>query len=364
MITGTDGKTTTSTLLYHVLHHAGKKVALISTVAAYIGKEQIDTGFHVTNPSPWQLQKLLKEIVDKKFTHVVLETTSHGIYQFRNWGITPTFAGITNITNEHLDYHVNYQEYVKAKASLLTQSELAIIPEKDQSTELLKNYLTEHNVKFITYPQSIESLPEEVQSAIQHRFPEPYNQSNASLVTTLAQQMDTSVDDIAEATKTFPGVPGRMQEVPNTKKLRIIVDFAHTPNALKQALIALRKNMKPTQKLIAIYGCASERDPGKRAPMGKYGAQLADYCIFTAEDPRHEDVWKIIREMKEQLTEGHAKIHSIPDRQTAIDFAIHNLAKSGDTIGIFGKGHEQSMNYRGVEYPWSDVEAVKQSLTK
>ena len=361
MITGTDGKTTSSTLLYHVLKTAGKKVALISTVAAYIGEKELDTGFHVTNPNPWLLQKMLAEVVRQEFQYVVLETTSHGIYQYRNWGIKPTIAAVTNITNnEHLDYHVSYPEYVATKASLLTQAKLAIIPEKDESTEILKKILDTNQTQYLLYSE--KKLPEKVSATVHKRFPQNYNVKNSALITSIAQQLGIDESIIATAITTFPGVPGRMQEVKNTAGLRIVIDFAHTPNALKEALTALRATMQKNQKLIAIFGCAGLRDPSKRPQMGKYGATLADYCIFTAEDPRTENVWTIIRQMKEQLPDKHDHIHSIPDRQAAIDFAIHTLAKPGDTIGIFGKGHEQSMCYGRIEYPWNDAEGVIQSL--
>src|SRR5260221_28136 len=126
-ITGTDGKTTSSTLLYHVLQKAGKKVALLSTVAAYIGNEEIDTGFHVTTPDPKALQGFLRKMVDEEYEYLVLEATSHGMYQYRLWGIQPMLAGVTNITREHLDYHVTYDLYLQAKVELLKKAKVAVI---------------------------------------------------------------------------------------------------------------------------------------------------------------------------------------------------------------------------------------------
>jgi UDP-N-acetylmuramoyl-L-alanyl-D-glutamate--2,6-diaminopimelate ligase len=156
-----------------------------------------------------------------------------------------------------------------------------------------------------------------------------------------------------------------MQFIKNDKNFKIVVDFAHTPQGLRSALTALRFIMKKEKmpgKLIAVYGCAGLRDAIKRPMMGQIGVELADLLVFTAEDPRTEDIWSIIRQMKEALTSGHNKILSIPDRREAIHFAIQKLAKKGDLIAILGKGPEQSMCYGTTEIPWSDEKIVSEAL--
>jgi len=365
-ITGTDGKTTSSTLLYHILKTAGKKVALLSTVAAYIGDEKIDTGFHVTSPDADKLQKFLAEMVKKDIEYLVLEFTSHGSYQSRLWGIKPLIVGLTNITNEHLDYHLNYQNYLEAKAMMIKKAPIVVINEEDASFNKIKRYLTAKN-KVITYNQE-ENLTKKIREAIQTKFLEPYNHMNAKMVSKIALQLGVEVDQIATAITTFPGVEGRMQFIKNKKRnLTVVVDFAHTPNALENALLSLRKYMKKekiTGNLIAVYGCAGLRDKEKRPTMGKIGLQHADLVVFTAEDPRTEDVWAIIRQMKEQLETSHNRIISIADRAQAIDFAINNLAKKGDVVALFGKGPEKSMCYGTVEYPWSETAMVEKALSQ
>lgn len=361
-ITGTDGKTTSSTMMYKVLSEAGKKVGLVSTVAAYIGDKQIDTGFHVTTPGPWELQKFLAEFVKQKFEYVVIETTSHGIYQFRTWGIKPTVAGLTNIThNEALDYHVSYENYVDAKVQKLKQADSIWINREDESYSIVQKLLPTQ--KTHSYA-ALQEMSTKVVAAITEKFSEPYNHANATLVYKIAESVGVSDDDFCNAIRKFQTVPGRMQSVPNDKDFNIIVDFAHTPNALRQALISLRQSLPPGKKLIVVFGCAGHRDPRKRAPMGIAAAELADFAIFTAEDPRSEDVWTIIRQMKEQLTQHQDRVISIPDREQAIEFALTKLAKKGDTIGIFGKGHETSMAFGAIEYPWNDIEAVNKILSK
>lgn len=360
-ITGTDGKTTSSTLLYHVLKTAGKKVALISTVAAYIGDEQISTGFHVTTPSPDQLQKLMKKLVNEGYEYLVLETTSQGIYQHRTWGIFPFISGITNISQDHFDYHLTYDNYLEAKALILRDSEKIILNKDDQSYEPLREILRVSDSKIVSYSKE-HKLSGVINRAIKKKFKEEYNFSNSLLVTKFSKLLDIDDQDIADGIASFKGIPGRMEEITNKKGIKVIVDFAHTPQGLEAALSALKAQTKKPSKLIAVYGCAGLRDAIKRPMMGKIGTDIADYCVFTAEDPRTEDIWSIIRQMKEQLKSNHQKVISIPDRGKAIEFALTKLAKRGDTVVILGKGHEQSMCYGNDEHPWDDREAVRKIL--
>ena len=358
VITGTDGKTTTATLLYHLLKTNGIQTGLITTVAAYIGQEEADTGFHVTAPQPKELYQLMQKMVRAGCTHLVLEVTSHGIYQYRNWGITPSYAGLTNISREHFDYHLTYQEYVKAKLSLLKKAKVLYLNQDDQSYSAIRKLFP--GIKHKTYSAE-DQLPKLVLLAIKTRFPENYNQMNARLAVQLAQEQGVADQVIAKAIKSFPQIPGRMEAVAS-KPVRIIVDFAHTPNALRLALTALRKKIPKQTNLIAVFGCAGLRDQGKRPLMGKIGSELADLAVLTAEDPRTENIWSILLQMKDGIVSSHRKVLSIPDRKAAITFAINKLAKKGDTVAIFGKGHEQSMCYGTTETAWSDVSVVKELL--
>ncbi|MBT4123834.1 MAG: UDP-N-acetylmuramyl-tripeptide synthetase [Candidatus Pacebacteria bacterium] len=364
-ITGTDGKTSSASLLYHILQTSGKKVALLSTVAAYIGDKKIETGFHVTSPNADALQKFMARMVKEEMEYLVLEFTSHGAYQHRLWGIKPLITGVTNVTHEHLDYHLNFKNYLEAKAMIIKKSATVILNEDDSSLLKIKRHLGPKN-KVITYGKN-QPLTKKNREATVKRFLEPYNQMNTRLITKISLELGLQPEEIAQGIKTFPGVEGRMQFIKNKRDITVAIDFAHTPNALDKALIALKKHMKAkkiTGKLIAVYGSAGLRDAEKRPMMGKIGLQHADLVVFTAEDPRTEDVWSIIRQMKEQLETGHNRIVSIADREKAIDFAINNLAKKGDVVGIFGKGPEKSMCYGTVEYPWSEEAVATEALTK
>jgi UDP-N-acetylmuramoyl-L-alanyl-D-glutamate--2,6-diaminopimelate ligase len=363
-ITGTDGKTTSCTLLYHVLRQAGKKVALISTVGALIDDEMIDTGFHVTSPEPDQVHKFLKQMVDRGIEYVVLEVTSHGAYQYRTWGIHPLIAGITNITHEHLDYHLNYENYVEAKSLALNAAPTIVLNVDDQSYSKLRKLINHRQHHVLTYSQE-DKIYYQVDKAIKDRFSEEYNRLNARLVYTIAQELKLTNQEFIAAVASFQYVTGRMQFLDLPTPYKIVIDFAHTPNALESALVALRKTLNEQRgqgRLIAIFGCAGLRDRTKRPLMGEIGARLADLAVFTAEDPRTEDIWSIIRQMKENLDHNHHKVISIADRKAAIEFVLTKIAQKNDIIGIFGKGHEQSLCYGTIEYPYSDEAAVKEVL--
>lgn len=357
-VTGTDGKTTTANIIYWILKSAGHKVGLISSVSAKIGDEEYETGFHVTNPEPLALQKFLKRMVDLKTEYAVLEVTSHGLDQKRVFGIDFEISVLTNVTHEHLDYHKTFDAYLKTKAKLFVNSKVAVLNKDDKSFNIMKKLLPK-SVKIVPY--SFNALSANIKKAVLARFSEKYNQSNATGAVTVAKILKIKENAIVHSIKAFPGVPGRLEEVKTNKGFRVFIDFAHTPNALKNVLSYLRN--VASGKLIAVFGCAGERDVAKREMMAEISTRIADVSVFTAEDPRSEDIGKIIDQMKSGVGKGHAnKFKEIPERGEAIFFAINKIAQRGDVIVISGKGHEKSMAYDHTEYPWSDREAVKLAL--
>lgn len=374
-VTGTDGKTTTATMLYEILKTAGKKTALITTVSAKIGNQDLDTGFHVTTPNPFLLQSLLKKIVNKKFEYLVLETTSHGFDQFRLWGIN-FFAGIvTNITEDHLDYHKTWTKYANSKSLLFQNTKLAVLNIDDKSYNFLKSKVSG---KIITYGKKIgdfnlSNFP------LKLKVLGDYNLQNGLAASALAFNLNIDKQTIQKALRNFSNVSGRM-EIICEKPFRLIVDFAHTPNALLTALTSLKK-LKPN-RLISVFGCAGLRDKNRRK-MGKVSAKNADITIITAEDPRTEGVKKISDEIANWAKKGGANESNsklffktthqnkskfpificIPDREEAINFAV-SIAQKGDIVGIFGKGHELSMCFGHDELPWSDQKICHKALKK
>lgn len=374
-ITGTDGKTTTANLLFHILKSAGLQVSLISSISAEINGKSLDTGFHVTTPGPWTLQKLMNQALKGGSKYLVLEVTSHALDQHRTFGSSIDIGIITNISHEHLDYHKSLDNYRRVKAKLLSCVKYSILNLDDASFKYLKSIASG---KVITY--SINSLADytPVNTKIKTKLLGIYNLYNCLAAFTASKIVGVDDKTIINAINNFPGIEGRMEEIKSEKNFKIYIDFAHKINALKNALITVRN--LTTKKLIVVFGCAGLRDHLKRPIMGNIAAELADYAILTAEDPRTEDVRDIIKQIANgcevmkmveadknklkngQLLNGNKYFWRIPDRQEAINFAVRKLAKRGDVILLCGKGHEKSMCYGKTEYPWDEKLAVNKAL--
>lgn len=363
-VTGTDGKTTTTNMIYHILKLEGKKVSMISSVNAIIGKVALDTGFHVTTPDPWQVQKLLKKAVDSGQEYFVLEATSHGLDQNRIANIDFKVAVITNITHEHLDYHGSWENYSKSKGKLFENAQISILNLDDSSYTLLKKNA---GGKVITYSKSMNADFNLKEYPINLKIPGAYNLSNALAASAAASTLGISKSKILKALSNFEGVSGRMEKIDAGQNFAAIVDFAHTPNSLKQALKSLRESIRSNRssKLIAVFGAAGERDREKRPKMGEVAAEYADITILTAEDPRSERV----EDISEQIAKGLTKLgkreskdfFKINDRKEAIQFAV-NLANTKDIVVTFGKSHEKSMCFGKTEYPWDEFEEFKKAI--
>jgi UDP-N-acetylmuramoyl-L-alanyl-D-glutamate--2,6-diaminopimelate ligase len=375
-VTGTDGKTTTSTLIYHILRQSHKKVALISTVEAKIGRQSIDTGFHVTTPDPFLLQRLLRRIKSQKIRYVVLEVTSHGLDQFRFYPLRPKIAVLTNITHEHLDYHGTFARYVDAKLKLFRHAEHAVVNKDLPIFTEINQKLS--RVLFSTY--SITS-PSQLQAEdvteipggtsfrigkITYKIPltGTYNVANALAAISVALLLGISQTDIKRALLSFPGIKGRLDPIANKRSLHAYVDFAHTPHALESVLANLASQKRKGERLIVVFGAAGLRDASKRPLMGRAAARYADRIVLTSEDPRTEDPAAIAAAIQAGIPSAdQRKVKVVINRGEAIDLAVNKLAKPGDWIIVCGKGHEQSMNLDGyTETPWSDHEALSAAL--
>lgn len=359
-VTGTDGKTTTTNMIYKILKDAGYKASMVSTINAEINGEKIDTGFHVTNPDYFLLQKLIDKAKKSGTEVFVLEVTSHGLDQYRTWGIEFAIGVITNITSEHLDYHKTWENYFNAKSKLIRNSKWAVLNRDETHFDRLKKLAGGLIATFGKEPKS-DFNPENTKFKLQ--LPGEYNKLNALAAIAAANIIGVDRETSIKSLEEFKSLEGRMQEVLNSRGIKIVVDFAHTANALENALKSLRPQTKG--KLISVFGCAGLRDEKKRPAMGKISAELADITIITSEDPRgmidsiNEEIMVGIKQGGGELGKN---VFIENDRQKAIALAIAK-AKKGDIVGIFGKGHEKSMNLDGkVELPWSDVEAVQKVL--
>ena len=390
-VTGTDGKTTTATMLFHILKAAGIKAGLITTVSAVIGDQELDTGFHVTTPEAVDVQRYLAQMQAAGTTHVVLETTSHGLAQHRVTACEFDIAIVTNITHEHLDYHGGYDQYRAAKGMLFTSladthkpepgcEPLAVLNQDDSSYEFLNLITTVRKAAYSTFDSTadffahdIQHTPQGLSFTVEHAqttqdISSPlighYNVHNILAAYSAAVEGLGILPEIAaHGIQSMQTVPGRMEIIDRGQDFLAIVDFAHTPNALKEALQTLRTITKG--KIWAVFGSAGLRDRQKRAMMGEVSAHYADYTVITAEDPRTESLTEILAEMasaaaSQGAIEGET-FWRIADRGAAIQFAVDH-ASPGDTVCAFGKGHEQSMCFGTYEHPWDDRTAMQAAL--
>ncbi|MEX0616527.1 MAG: UDP-N-acetylmuramoyl-L-alanyl-D-glutamate--2,6-diaminopimelate ligase [Candidatus Woykebacteria bacterium] len=383
-ITGTDGKTTTVSLAYHILKSAGVKASMISSVKAVIGQASLDTGFHVTTPSPLELQKYLNMMVKAGSDVALLEVTSHGLDQGRVAFIDFFEGVVTNVTREHLDYHKTYKRYLEAKSKILNDVKFRILNADDPSFEELSKKgsgqmlsfgvrgdadFTAKNInqseKYTNFDVKIKGREKQEKTLnIATPLYGEFNISNCLAAIAISKTFDVEDATIVSSLKEFPGVEGRMERIDEGQKFQVIIDFAHTPNSFEHTLKSLKKAAK--NKLICVFGAAGERDKSKRAVMGNIAGRICNYSILTAEDPRHENVNDIIGEIAKGLEEAGGVLGStywkIPDRAKAIREAIISLASDGDTVVLLGKGHEKSLNLEGVEYPWSDQISARNAL--
>jgi UDP-N-acetylmuramoyl-L-alanyl-D-glutamate--2,6-diaminopimelate ligase len=418
-VTGTDGKTTTTNLIYQILLAAGIKVGMISTVNAVIGGEVLDTGFHVTTPDAHNVQHYLAQMVAARLTHVILETTSHGWSQYRVDACEFDIGVVTNITHEHMDEHGSYENYRAAKARLFSSLEktsdkphgnprLGVINRDDvNSFDFLNDFIKVKKLNYglregadvravdVTYSPSgihFTAQSRDFSIPISSKLVGAFNISNclaALTATTFGLKIKPEI--AARGIASLEGIPGRMERIDMGQKFTAMVDFAHTPNALKVALEAAREMLtadalrtESTEKIekdsvksvgsvvskprvIAVFGSAGLRDKAKRRMMAETSAELADLTVLTAEDPRTESLDEILEEMaagarSRDGREGET-FWRVPDRGEAIRFAL-SLAREGDIVLSCGKGHEQSMCFGAREHSWDDRIAMRAALSE
>ncbi len=366
-ITGTDGKTTTANLIYHILSSSGKKTSIISTVSAVIGTHVYDTGFHVTTPSSFEVQKYIRQAVDEGSEYFVLETTSHALDQKRVFGVQYDVSVITNITHEHLLYHGSYEQYVKAKVSLSHLSKKTFINIDDESYDYILKYLGDAKIETYGLHDNAEhsiDIAKKINKTLAQ-----FNKYNYLAAYLVCKELQVDEEKIVHFMKTYELPSGRL-EVVYDKDFMVIVDFAHTPHALHEALSCIRQDYVKKGRLIHLFGAAAFRDDEKRAPMGRASAKYSDLVIITEEDYRTEDPFDIASQISKGLDEaGFQRVDQEafgrkPKQYTIIINRLEAIMKAceiveqNDIIVLTGKGHEKSLCRGTKEYPWNDKDAV------
>lgn len=368
-VTGTDGKTTTSSIIYHVLNEQGLNPSLISSIGAFIGGKKYGVGFHVTTPTPSNLPRFIKKVKDEESRFLVLEVTSHALDQNRVWGINFEIGVLTNITNEHLDYHKTYKNYVRAKFKLLKKAKTAILNKDDRSFKYakdLKNNVITYGIKNKA-DINLENLPFKI------KIPGDFNKYNTLAAIAVLKELGLTDEQIKSGINSFKLPIGRMEQI-YKGNFSIMIDFAHTANSFEQLLFSVKKDIKG--RIIHVFGAAGKRDFTKRPEMGKNSSKYADIIVLTAEDPRGEPVEEISSQIEEGIDKKFKYLNyktyedniknrklyfKIESRREAIGFAI-SIAKKGDLVIATGKSHETSMNYGKGEEVWDEFAVAREAL--
>ncbi|MEJ2359060.1 MAG: UDP-N-acetylmuramoyl-L-alanyl-D-glutamate--2,6-diaminopimelate ligase [Deinococcales bacterium] len=374
-VTGTDGKTTTATLLHHLLvgrHPSG----LVSTAAIRVGSEAVPLEGHFTTPEATEVQALLARCRDQGLSHVVLECSSHGFSLHRLDQVAFAVGVWTNLSPEHLDHHGTMAAYREAKATLMRRSRVSVL-NRDEPDFAYFAAAARRVVDYGEHPDSdlrLEAVDEEPGALtlrlraegerLRARLPMVgrYNAWNALAALAAAREVGVPLAEGAERLAAFRGVPGRMQVVQD-RPFTVVVDFAHTAPALAKALTALRP--APPCRLLVVVGSAGERDPGKRAPLGETAARHADLAFFTEEDARSENLDNILEAMASGARSAGARdgreFRLVPERREAIRQAVAE-ARPGDVVLLAGKGHEATLERAAETLPWDEAAEAAAAL--
>lgn len=374
-VTGTNGKTTTATLLYKLFQKLGFKSGLVSTVRNMIGDEEFPT--NNTTPDSVTLNSLMSDMVKAGCEYCFMEVSSHSVVQHRIDGLKFAGAVFTNLTQDHLDYHGTFEEYLKAKQgflNMLNKDAFVLSNLDDKSAKIL-----DKNAKAVKKYFSLESQADFRCEIVENGFDGLMLNINGSQIKTklvgsfnaynllgiygTAVLLGQGEEMVREALRTLVPVEGRFEHFKSEKGVVGIVDYAHTPDAVEKVLKTIRDIRKNgNRKIITIIGCGGDRDTTKRPIMARIAGELSDVVILTSDNPRSEAPFVIIDQMKQGLDNATAeKALVFVDRREAIKKACA-LALSGDIILLAGKGHEKYQEIKGVKYPFDDMEVLREFL--
>lgn len=373
-ITGTNGKTTTTTLLHDLVSDLGYPAGLISTVVNKIEKEEIPSTH--TTPNPVELNRLLREMVDAGCEFCFMEVSSHAVHQRRIAGLQFDVAVFTNITHDHLDYHKTFKEYIYAKKRFfddLSASAIAITNIDDANGAVMVQ-----NTKAKVVSLALRTVADYKAKIIENSFAGlvlninnqelwtkligGFNAYNILTVYAVAMELGLDEVEVLTALSKLKSVEGRFEYLKSDSNIIGIVDYAHTPDALKNVLSTIQAVRTKNEQVLTIVGCGGDRDKTKRPVMAEIAAEMSDKVILTSDNPRSEDPDAIINDMKAGIpVEKSAKAMAITNREEAIKVACA-LAEPGDIVLVAGKGHEKYQEIKGERFPFDDYETLKQTL--
>lgn len=370
-VTGTNGKTTTVTLLYKLATALGYKAGLVSTVENIILNEKIPAD--MTTPDSVALTKLFAKMLERGCEYVFMEVSSHALDQNRVLFVNFTGGVFTNLTHDHLDYHKNFTQYFNAKKKLFSQLESDAFALSNTDDERGASMLLDIKARKFSYGFTggenfhgelvkkdfsgllLKFNQTEVRSGLLGRF----NAYNLLSAWSACQLLGFDMEKVVRALVDIEPPRGRFEHFTSPGGVLVVVDYAHSPDSLEKILLAVKEIQNADGKMISVFGCGGDRDPIKRKIMGKIGATLSDIAIFTSDNPRSEDPDKIIAQMKIDLSSiDLEKVMTIPNRREAILEAV-KIAHRGDIILCAGKGHENYQEIKGVKHHFDDMEELK-----
>ncbi len=376
-VTGTNGKTTTSCYINEILKEAHFTTAMFTTAVIEVAGKRKLNDLNATVASTARMQRFFRDAKRANVDYVVLEVTSHALDQHKLDGVPIEAAVMTNLTQDHLDYHKTMEEYAAAKSKLFQLRPRFIVLNRDDEWYDYFNQFVASEQK-MTYGRSVEAeakithvklyrkgteadvvLDHQTHLELATNLPGEFNVMNMTAATTLAYLLGVKLEDIQEGVANVEAVPGRFERAVEGLGYDVIVDYAHTPDALEKLLAAARGITK--QRVILVFGACGDRDQGKRPIMGEIAARGADRIFLTDEESYNEDPEQIRRMLMEGIERGRgdAKTTEIADRRQAIERAL-GCAKKGDMVLITGMGHEQYRIVNGQRLPWNDGQVVRE----
>jgi UDP-N-acetylmuramoyl-L-alanyl-D-glutamate--2,6-diaminopimelate ligase len=374
-VTGTNGKTTTTNLIKAIIEKCtGAKVGLIGTNHNMIGDRILETAH--TTPESFELHKLFREMADDGCKYAVMEASSHALYLDRVYGIRFETGVFTNLTHDHLDFHKTMDEYAAAKAMLMAQSSHAVINVDVPYADVMRRAAAGPVLTFSASDDSADLVAKRIRTMadrvefcaltmeqlqkIEVGIPARFTVYNALAALGAGLTLGLALEDMAAALKAYPGVKGRVEVVPTGRDFTVIIDYAHTPDALEK-IISTFKELE-TGRVVTVFGCGGDRDASKRPEMGKIAARLSDFVIVTSDNPRTEEPGKIIDDILAGMKETKTPYSVIENRREAIGWAVQN-ARPNDIIILAGKGHETYQIVGREKFHFDEREVVGDFLS-
>lgn len=349
-VTGTNGKTTATSILKYILESCGYKTGLIGTIRNMSGERELPA--HYTTPEPFELQELLNEMAGDGCEYCVMEVSSHALAQKRVAGLNFEVGAFTNLTQDHLDFHKTMENYLKAKQKLFEVSKVGVINADDPCADTI---ITEAPCRTVTYgvttaeadyrainieyrPDGIDyTISGKVDGSVSACLPGKFSVYNTLTAISCAVECGIPAEKAISALATFGGVKGRIEVIPTGRDFTVIIDYAHTPDGLEKVLSAVKEFARG--RVVALFGCGGDRDKGKRPKMGAIAQKYADYLIVTSDNPRSEKPEAIIQDILVGLEGSKTPYTVVTNRHEAIEYALTN-AKKDDVVVLAGKGHE------------------------